>query len=95
MAYHDADGKITIDEVAANRDISHAMQAKQSLAEAESKLKLKLNQTASFEGETAQALNEKSAQLLARVKSMMTEIDEMVAYTRRVVAHYRAIDESN
>ena len=95
MAYHDADGKITIDEAVANRDISHALQARQSLAEAEAKLKLMLSQTDAFEGETAQALNEKSAQLLARVQKMMAQIDEMVSYTRRVVAHYRAIDESN
>ena len=95
MAYHDADGKITIDEAVANRDISHALQAKQDLAQAEAKLKLMLDQTGSFEGETAQALNEKSAQLLARVQKMMAQIDDMVSYTRRVVAHYRAIDESN
>lgn len=95
MAYHDANGKITIDEVVANRDISHALQAKQSLAEAEAKLKLMLQQTETFEGETARALSEKSGELLARVRKVMDSIDETVSYTRHVVAVYRAIDESN
>ena len=95
MAFHDADGRITIDENAANRDISHAQQARQSLSAAEKQLQLMLQQTNEFEGETARALNEKSAELLKRVQSMMRQIDEMISFTRNTVARYRAIDESN
>ena len=94
MAYHDANGKITIDDAAANHDIALANSARECLQQVDSQLVLMLQQTDSFEGETALALRDKSAELLSRVRRMTTEIEEMVSYTRSVVAHYKAIDES-
>ena len=94
MAYHDANGRITIDDAAANQDIARANAAKQCLSQVDSQLNLMLQQVDAFEGETAMALREKSMELLQRVRKMTAEIDEMVSYTRSVVARYKAIDES-
>ena len=62
MAYYDFDGKITIDESAAERDILYIQVAKEILERAKNDVDRMATQAAEAQGEAAVALQEKAAE---------------------------------
>lgn len=92
MAYRDSDGKITIDEAAAQTDINRAARAAEILRQASNTLKTVVSETSSFQGETANAIVEKAQELQTRVQMMISNLEETQSYTRKVVAHYQEVD---
>lgn len=93
MAYYDANGNITIDEDAAFQDIQRAAQAENILRSAVRSLKNVNSMCSEFQGSTAQAIVEKSTELQRKAERLISELDEMQSYTRRVIERYRRIDE--
>jgi flagellar capping protein FliD len=93
MAYHDMNGNITIDEYAAQQDIRRMAEAARILNQAEQALNKVIAETSSFQGETANALVEKSTDLKNRVSSMISNLESAQTYTRQVIAKYQRLDQ--
>ena len=87
MAYKDENGKITIDDVAAGEDIRKIEQnALQSLRAAQT-------EGANSKGETAQAIYDKSQELINQIQRLDSNLEETTNYIRHVLAVYKAKDE--
>ncbi len=92
MAYHDLNGTIMIDELAALSDIQKAERAKQVLNSASVSLKRLIAEAENFQGETAQALVQKSLELNGRISTLVNNLEAAQDYTRRTVERYRQLD---
>ena len=77
MAYKDENGKITIDDVAAGEDIR----------------KIERTEGANSKGETAQAIYDKSQELINQIQRLDSNLEETTNYIRHVLAVYKAKDE--
>lgn len=93
MAYHDLNGQVMIDEVAAQADIRQERQAEQILRRAARALQAVQNEADGFQGETASAINEKAAALRRQVLSLAEDLEETQNYTRRVIRRYWLLDQ--
>ena len=93
MAYRDFNGTITIDEAAANRDISKINQTIPLLKNAKSSLITLRNQAAATKGETGNALQEKSSELIRQIDSQIAHLEATASMIRRVVRHYQILDQ--
>lgn len=92
MAYKDWNGNITIDEAAAEADIRKAAQAVAILKESERALKMLLAETNGSQGRSINAIDAKGTELLANVRKLISNLENMQSYTRQVVAKYRKLD---
>lgn len=93
MAYHDMNGKVMIDEAAAQADIRQERQAEQILRRAAQALQAVQNESNSFQGETATAINEKAEQLRRKILSLVSDLEDTQSYTQRVVRRYWLLDQ--
>lgn len=93
MAFKDANGRITIDEVAAQRDIANIQAAIEDLKLARDSVKEIRYQSQSFSGKTAIALEGSSGSLTAEYDKMITQLEETVSLIIAIVEKYRRIDE--
>lgn len=93
MAYYDFDGRITIDEVAAQKDITNMQAARSILAEAKVSVDRMAQQASESQGETAIAMLDKANELSKKISNLMQNLDESIAYIRRVIAHYQLLDQ--
>lgn len=71
MAYKDENGKITIDDVAAGEDIRKIERAQSILQNALQSLRAAQTEGANSKGETAQAIYDKSQELITRFKGLI------------------------
>ena len=94
MAYHDENGKITIDEVAANSDIEKLTASMQKLAEIKAKFQQLTEQAGQSQGETATAIADKSSEMIAKLTKTQRQLEETIGLIRRTVAHYQQIDQA-
>ena len=92
MAYYDENGKITIDEAAANADIRRIETALAQLENSKNALNALLRQASEGQGQTTNAVVEKSAQLIDKVNDMMQRLNETISFIRQTVAHYEEVD---
>lgn len=92
MAYQNSDGKIMIDEIAAQSDLNRLMRAADILRHVGQAFGVVISETGSFQGETAKAIMETAQSFQARAQQMVSALDESQAYIRRVVAYYREVD---
>lgn len=92
MAYRNQDGRIMIDEVAAAVDIKRAAEAADILRRAESQLSSLIAEAEQYKGNSISAMIEKATLLRKRTQDLIRNLEEVQSYTRRVVAHYKAID---
>ena len=92
MAYHDMNGRITIDEAAAQADIRLERQAVQILRRATQALRAVQNEANSFQGETASAIGDKADSLRLQINNLMDDLEETQNYTQRVVRRYWLLD---
>lgn len=92
MAYYDENGKITIDENAANSDIRRIETALARLEDSKKTLTALLKQAADGQGQTTMAVTEKSAELVNRINDMISRLEETRDFIRRTVAHYQQVD---
>ena len=93
MAYKDENGKITIDDVAAGEDIRKIERAQSILQNALQSLRAAQTEGANSKGETAQAIYDKSQELINQIQRLDSNLEETTNYIRHVLAVYKAKDE--
>lgn len=93
MAYRDMNGKVMIDEVAAQADIRQERQAEQILRRAANALQAVQNESNSFQGETAAAIGERAEQLRRQILNLISDLEDTQNYTQRVVRRYWLLDQ--
>lgn len=94
MAFIDENGKITIDENAAERDVKNLLESKEHLSTALSVIKQIEVESGEFEGATGTALANTAQQLQAEIKKLLAQTEETICQIRYVVDKYQAIDAS-
>lgn len=93
MAYRDMNGKVMIDEAAAQADIRQERQAEQILRRAANALQAVQNESNSFQGETAAAIGERAEQLCRQILNLISDLEDTQNYTQRVVRRYWLLDQ--
>lgn len=93
MAYRDMNGKVMIDEAAAQADIRQERQAEQILRRAANALQAVQNKSNSFQGETAAAIGERAEQLRRQILNLISDLEDTQNYTQRVVRRYWLLDQ--
>lgn len=93
MAYRDENGRITIDETAAAKDIRRLREAAEILGESRDALRSLLRRSEEMRGETAQAIREKTEEMEKRVTALISQLENGGSLIQRTVNHYRDLDE--
>ena len=93
MAYRDMNGKVMIEEAAAQADIRQERQAEQILRRAANALQAVQNESNSFQGETAAAIGERAEQLRRQILNLISDLEDTQNYTQRVVRRYWLLDQ--
>lgn len=93
MAYYDENGKITIDENAAQYDIRQLQRAVECLDNSRRTLNELIRRSAEMQGATGGAINEKTGELKSQIDRMIDRLNETIAFIRRTVAHYQWLDQ--
>ena len=93
MAYYDFDGKITIDEVAAMKDISKINLAIPKLVNAKTALEQILREGSNSKGDTSAAIIEKSQELIKKINRMIENLNETQRVIKKTVNYYRELDK--
>ena len=93
MAFKDSNGRITIDEVAAQKDINNIKAAILDLQAARDSLNEIMYQAQSFSGRTAVGIEESSLQLIKEYDKMIQQLNETATTIANTVEKYRKIDE--
>ena len=93
MAYRDMNGKVMIDEAAAQADIRQERQAEQILRRAANALQAVQNESNSFQGETAAAIGERAEQLRRQILNLISDLEDTQNYTQPVVRRYWLLDQ--
>ena len=93
MAYRDMNGKVMIDEAAAQADIRQERQAEQILRRAANALQAVQNESNSFQGETAAAIGERAEQLRRQILNLISDLEDTQNYTQRVARRYWLLDQ--
>lgn len=94
MAFRDENGKITIDEVAAQSDIKSLAVIKEHLQAALNYISQIERESADLSGNTATVISETAQQLQAQIKSMMSEIESTSENIDGTVRKYQLIDHN-
>ena len=92
-SYRDENGKITIDDVAAGEDIRKIERAQAILQNALQSLRAAQTEGANSKGQTAQAIYDKSQELINQIQRLDSNLEETTNYIRHVLAVYKAKDE--
>ena len=92
MPYYDDNGKITIDEAAANADIRRLQTAITQLEKSKKAVISLQRQAAEGEGQTTAAVSEKCGELIGKINDMLNRLEETSAFIKKTVAHYQQVD---
>ena len=93
MAFKDSNGRITIDELAAQKDINNIKAAILDLQAARDSLNEIMYQAQSLSGRTAVGIEESSLQLIKEYDKMIQQLNETATTIANTVEKYRKIDE--
>ena len=94
MPYFDENGTITIDQIAAENDISKLNQAQEMLDTAYSYFSQITALNCSMSGPTATAIEEASEAMKYSIGEQKERIEDCIESIRRTISKYQAIDES-
>lgn len=92
MAFRDQNGKITIDEIAAQQDIQNMTKSRESLVEAIDHIKQIQAGSTGFQGETGVVLQEQCAEFIQMLNQQIENIDRAIDAISKTVARYQEID---
>lgn len=92
MAFKDENGKITIDEIAAQQDIRNLNKSKESLLTAIEHLKEIVALAAEFSGNTGTAIGETALQLQKQIQATIDSVDTTSNNIDSTIKKYQAID---
>lgn len=93
MPYFDENGRITIDEDAAVKDIKRLRESAQVLKDSRAAIRSMKRQAMEFHGEMSNAIVEKANEMERRQTAMIEKLEETAAYIQRVVNRYQKLDE--
>lgn len=93
MALYDENGKITIDENAAQYDVRKIQDALYYLNDSRRTLNNLIQQSAQTQGETGNAITEKATELRNQIDAMIGCLNETVNFINRTVSHYQWLDQ--
>ena len=94
MAFKDSNGKITINEIAAQKDISNIEAAIDDLKAARDSLNEIKYQAQSFQGKTAVAMEESSVLMVSKYNALIDQLETTKSLISETVEKYRKIDEN-
>ncbi len=92
MAFKDSNGRITIDDIAAEKDIANVRAANEHLIIAEKLLSQMITISSGFSGNTGKSISEASALLQKQVRLMMEYSDNTVNSIHAVIRKYEEKD---
>ena len=92
MAFKDENGKITIDEVAAQNDVQALQKIGEFLSGIKSKISTIQMQTQEFQGDTGVVISEQCTNLIKQIDKLMGETEDSVHLIKNTVAKYEQID---
>lgn len=92
MAVKDANGRITIDEVAAQKDINAIRAAMEHLSTADNLLTYMIYMASEFSGETGKALVDTCAQLQKQIRSLNNFSENATIAIDNTIKKYEQID---
>lgn len=92
MAYRDRNGKITIDEYAANQDIKRLSEAVQVLKESRNAVRNLQQKAEDLRGETSVAIQNKGQEMYQKLTRMIDKLEETIAFIRKTVRYYEELD---
>ena len=92
MAFRDANGRITIDEVAAQKDINAIRAAMEHLSTADNLLTHMIHMASEFSGETGKALVDTCAQLQKQIRSLNNFSENATIAIDKTIKKYEQID---
>ncbi len=92
MAYRDLNGRITIDEAAANADIRRMQTAINILEGSKKALSVVIAEAESMKGETTKAVESKAREMNEEIQSLINGLKETQGYISKVVKKYKALD---
>lgn len=93
MAYRDIDGRITIDEVEAQKDIASMRTAIIKLKDSKAALTQLVNKANELQGKTATSMASKSLELIKALEGRIAALEAAIDYIQKVVAHYQRVDQ--
>ena len=92
MAFKDSNGRITIDEIAAQRDIQNLSAAIENYNSAIQRLNQISSLTAEFKGETANTISESTLLIRQDIEKLQSVITESIGFINTTVNKYQQID---
>lgn len=94
MAYKDANGRITIDEVAAQKDVKNLNFSMECLM-AVNEMLLEINRASfGFSGHTAVEIQTYSDELMKLISTLSEDVTETISLIENTVKKYQEIDRS-
>lgn len=93
MAYYDENGRIIIDEVAAQADIRRIETAIASLNNSKKAINNLIQQATSEQGQTSSTIIEKATEMRNQIDAMIARLSETASFISRTVAHYQWVDQ--
>ena len=93
MAYYDENGRITIDEVAAQADIRRIETAIASLNNSKKAINNLIQQATSEQGQTSSAIIEKATEMRNQIDAVISRLSETASFISRTVTHYQWVDQ--
>ena len=93
MAYRDSDGKITIDEIAAERDIKQLNLSKESMETALKELNEIVAQSEEFSGNSAMRIREASMVMIKDIQKSIEQTDYAISNIQLAVKKNQQIDQ--
>lgn len=93
MALYDENGKITIDEIAAQNDIKRINAAIHSLNNSKAAIQNLINQASGGQGQTTNAILEKATELKGQIDAMINRLNETSWFISKTVSHYQWVDQ--
>lgn len=93
MAYKDYNGKIMIDEVAANNDIKKLRQAIGKLEESKNAINQVIYQGNQTKGAVGTAIVTKGNELKGQLQSLINNLNSEISSINQTVAKYKRLDQ--
>lgn len=92
MTLHDRNGKITIDEAAAQRDIDHLRKSCELVKQAEETMKSIEAISADFSGDSGVAIHEAGYRLMKDYDKLAAELESIMNLISSTVEKYQKMD---
>lgn len=93
VALYDHNGRITIDENAAQYDVRKIQDAIQHLENSRKTMTSLIQQVSNMQGETGDAISEKAIELRKQIDSMIERLNESINFINKTVSHYQWLDK--